>query len=113
VLVDSNGTTRIAGFGSASIFSTLPSPGDEVSINQSALNCAPEPTSAQVAEVALGSPLLAKASDVYYFGIMAWKVWMDSFVHRCSVHSLEIDSRWTTPVLWNGRDCGNPLGARS
>jgi len=79
ILIDKDGTTRIAGLGDASIpsCSTAWTTEGGASVDRLSRNRAPETTLSTLSQNPTG---LTKASDMYAFGVMAWEVRTDSFV---------------------------------
>lgn len=99
ILVDKDGSPKIAGLGSASF---LPhSAGWEGGTSGDRLfrGRAPEITWLEVPPGMNDSTYPTKASDMYAFGVMVWEVRIASFVRRYSVHSIDAGPHGPTTIL--------------
>ena len=93
ILVDKDGTPRIAGLGNAFIL-----PQGKMSTDRLSRSRAPELAGLGASSNLANPTHPTKASDMYAFGVMAFEVWTDSSV-CCVVRSPEIDPYRPTPVF--------------
>lgn len=99
ILVDKNGTPKIAGLGSASFLPHSAAWGGGTSGDRLSRGRAPEITWPGVPPGLTDSTHSTKASDMYAFGVMTWEVRIAPFVRRYSVRSIDAGLHGPTAIL--------------
>jgi len=112
ILVDKDGTPRIAGFGNGHILPRSAGKTASTRTERHFRNRTPEPTRPGISLHVINATPPTKSNDVYAFGAVAFEVRTGPFGRYCSVRSLCADTYGaTTSVLRVARNRGKILGA--